>query len=226
METGEFDNADGRLDQATADRLARLRTMPLDTRSLEAKLRGQIPMPTPRRRVFIGVFRPLRAVAASLIILGVTAAVLLSVSGGPALASAAQMAQMHYDVVSGKTPVIKVDSIDEASKILSGQWPSCPQIPKVPDSYEMACCMKSVKGKKVACMLLKSEGTPITMTVANATDMAMPSSPTMMHDGVTYHVQSSGALNMAMTQRNGKWVCLIGEISSERLMAVMSKLRF
>ena len=90
----------------------------------------------------------------------------------------------------------------------------------------MACCMKSVKGKKVACVLLRDGGEPITMTVANAADMRLPKSPTVTRTGVTYHVQSSGELNMVMTERNGRWVCLIGRVPAERLMDVTSKLEF
>ena len=51
----------------------------------------------------------------------------------------------------------------------------------------MACCMKSVKNKKVACVLLKSEDVAVTMTVANAADMKLPRSPTVTRGGVTYH---------------------------------------
>lgn len=226
METPNSENIETNLDRATANRLARLRTMPLDTHAFDERLRGKIPLPSSKSRQLFTFFRPLRAVAAGLIVLGLAAAILLSSSSGPALASASQMAQVHYDLVSGKTPAIKVDSIEAANKLLSDQWPQCPELPKVPEKYEMACCMKSVKGKKVACMVLRGEAMPVTMTVAKSDDMKMPSSPTIVRDGVTYHVQSSGALNMVTSQRNGRWVCLIGEISSERLMDLLTKLRF
>ena len=90
----------------------------------------------------------------------------------------------------------------------------------------MACCMKSVKNKKVACVLLKSEGEPVTMTVANASDMKLPTSPTALRDGVTYHVQTSGSLNMVMTERNERWICLIGRLPANQLMDLAEKLRF
>jgi hypothetical protein len=31
---------------------------------------------------------------------------------------------------------------------------------------------------------------------------------------------------MVMTERQGRWVCLIGELSAERLMDVVDQLRF
>ena len=224
-----------RLDRATANRLGKLRTLPVDTSRLEKRLRSEIPGIDLRNRragstvigpMRIGWLRPIRAVAAVLLVGAVLAAILLATSGGPALASAAQMAQVHEDLVSGRTPVLQVDSIEEAGKALSQQWPQSPGLPALPREHVMACCMKSVKDKKVACVLLKNEGVPITMAVANAADMRLPESPTVARGGVTYHVQSTGRLNMVMTEREGRWVCLIGELPAERLMDFASQLRF
>lgn len=239
--------ADARLDRAIDARLGRLRTMPVDTSRLERALLAQIPRPggevegeaeeeRQRQRLRIGGgratgwsqwFRPLRAVAASFVLLSaVVAVLLLSSSSGPALASAAQMAQMHEDLVSGRTPVMQVDSIEQANQMLAGQSPGGPTLPDAPQSHVMACCMKSIKNKKVACVLLKNEGEPVTMTVANATDMRLPKSPTVTRGGVAYHVQASGGLQMVMTERNGRWVCLIARMPAERLMDLAAELKF
>ena len=228
-------DSDARLDEATAARLARLRSMPVDTSRLEKALRAQIPAAEeetagPSRRGGLRIsywLKPLRAVAASFVLLSaVVAVVLLSSSGGPALASASAMAQMHEDLVSGRSPVMQVSSIDEANRALAGQSPGGPTLPGAPEGHVMACCMKSVKGKKVACVLLRNGGEPITMTVANAADMRLPKSPTVTRAGVTYHVQSSGELNMVMAERQGQWVCLIGRLQAERLMDLADQLRF
>jgi hypothetical protein len=56
--------------------------------------------------------------------------------------------------------------------------------------------------------------------------MRLPSSPTRTRGGVTYHVQSSGRLNMVMTEWDDRWVCLIGEIPADRLMDIAEQLRF
>jgi hypothetical protein len=216
---------DDRMDRAVAERLSKLRTMPVDTSRLDRALRAQIPAPTPSwaARLRIG---PLRAVAAGIGILLIISVVLLTTATGPALASPTQMAQFHQDLVTGKTPVMQVDSIEAANQALNSQWPQSPQVPAVPAQHVMACCMKSVKDKKVACVLLKDAGVPITMTVANASDMRTPKSPTVIRGGVTYNVESVGALNMVMTERHGRWICLIGELPAERLMDVAAQLQF
>ena len=89
----------------------------------------------------------------------------------------------------------------------------------------MACCMKSVS-KKVACLLLKREGVPVSLVVAHSGDMRAATSPVTVRDGVRYHVQAVGTLNMVMTERNGRWVCLIGELPTERLIDVATQIKF
>jgi hypothetical protein len=121
---------------------------------------------------------------------------------------------------------MKVASIEEASRMLAKQWPQSPDLPDAPEQHVMACCMQSVKNKKMACVLLKKEDVPVTMAVARSTDMEMPSSPTRTRGGVTYHVQSTGRLNMVMTERNERWICLIGEMPQEHLMDLADQLKF
>ena len=215
---------DGGLDRATAERLRRLRTMPVDTSRLERMLQSQIPRPRRQRLVWL---RPLRAVAAGgLIALAVAAAALLSSSGGPVLASPSHVARVHEELVSGDARVTPVRSMEEAKRALSAEWPQTPGLPDLPQDHVHACCMKSLKGKQVACVLLKSDGVPVSLMVAKAEDMKLPTSPTRSRGGVTYHVQSTGGLNMVMAERGGRWVCLIGEKSAERLMDLAEQLEF
>jgi hypothetical protein len=211
-------------DRAIAARLAKLRSMPVDTGALDRKLEAVIGRSARKPAWFIA--RPFRAIAASAAILLIIAVALYSTSGGPALASATRMAQVHLDVVSGKTPVTQVNSIEEANRAISQQWAQSPELPGIPAMHGMACCMKSVKNKKVACVLFKSEGVPITMTVANAEDMKTPSCPEVKRNGVTFHVQSVDALSMVMTERDNRWVCLIAQLPADRLMDIAEKLEF
>ena len=90
----------------------------------------------------------------------------------------------------------------------------------------MACCMKSVQNKKVACVLMKSEGVPVTMAVADAKDVRSPESKVVHRDGTAYHVEGIGSLNMVMTERDGRWVCMMGELPEARLITLSSKLQF
>ncbi len=227
MGTDNFQSEEERIDQAVAHRLGKLRSMPVDTARLESMLQARIPRPSSNHALRLAWWtRPMRAVAACLAIAAVIGALLIGTSGGPVLASATEMAQFHNDLVSGRVPVMRVDSMEGANKMLAAQWAQSPQMPNMPNDHVMACCMRSVKNKKMACVLLKGDGEPVTMTVANASDMQLPTSPTMTRDGVQYHVQSAGNLNMVMTQRNGRWICLIAALPVDRLMDLASSLQF
>lgn len=222
------DDQDEAVDRAMSERLAKLRATPVDLTTLEKAIKAQIPLPATRNHGWrMLALRPLRAIAASVVLVSAIAAViLLSASSGPALAEAAQMAQVHQDIVSGKIPVMQVNSIDAANRMLNQESPGAPSLPQLPDSHVMACCMKSVHNKKMACVLLRDEGVPVTLAVASSADMKLPTAPIETRGGVNYRVQHVGDLSMVMTERNGKWLCLIGQLPSERLMDMARQVRF
>ena len=221
------DEQDETLDRAVSARLAKLRTMPVDVTNLEKALRAQLPTPVSRGRLRLLQLRPLRALAASLVLVSaIVAAVMLSASSGPVLADAVQMAQVHQEIVSGKIAVMQVSSIDAANRMLNQESPGAPALPEMPDSHVMACCMKSVHNKKMACVLLRNEAVPVTLAVASAADMKSPTGPVQSRDGVDYRVQHVGDLSMVMTERNGKWLCLIGQLPAEKLMDMAKQVRF
>lgn len=225
MNPEEFDHLDADWELAITARLAKLRTVPVDTSTLDKAVRQQVPS---LRKIRPALWlRPLRAVAASVVLLGaLTAAILLSTSGGPALAEATQMAQVHRDIVSGRIPVMQVRSVEDANRMLISQSPDAPSLPQMPQSHVMACCMKSIHNKKVACVLLKEAGVPITLAVANASDMKLPNAPTVDRDGAAYRVQTVGNVHMVMTERDGKWLCLMSELPADRLMDLATQVRF
>jgi hypothetical protein len=227
MDIHEIQPDDEPVDRAIAARLAKLQSMPVDTSRLERQLRAQIPARPARLAIGSRWLRPMRAaVAASFLLVAGMIALLVSTSGGPVLASTTEMAQFHNDLVSGRVPVTRVDSMQAANQALAAQWAQSPQVPNMPNDHVMACCMRSVKNKKMACVLLKGDGEPVTLTVANASDMQTPTSPIMTRNGIQYHVQSAGSLNMVMTDRGGRWVCLIAKLPPDRLMDLASSLEF
>jgi hypothetical protein len=218
-----------RQDEAVAARLRKLSTFPVDLSRLERQIQAEIPRPQrqrQRQRLRMRLIRPLAAVAASITIVAVIVAALIATSSNQVMASPAQMAQFHQDILSNKIAVTKVDSIEAAGQVLANQWPQSPDLPRAPEAHVMACCMNSIKDKKVACVLLRSEGAPITMSVANASDMRSPVGDKVVRNGAKYHLMSSGALNMISTERNGRWVCLIGQVPSERLITIAEQLQF
>src|SRR5678809_1029055 len=119
-----FQPEEERWQQAVSGRLSKLRSMPVDAGRLADALQSQIPRPVARQRTRWLSPRSMRAVAASLLLVGALGATLLfATMSRPALASPAQMARMHEDLVAGKTPAVQVDSIEAANKVLAGDQP-------------------------------------------------------------------------------------------------------
>ena len=210
---------------AVAGRLAALRNVPVDSSRLERAIAGQIRKPRFDRPA--AWRRPVRVLAASVVLVSaILIALWLTASSGPATADAAEMVQVHDDMVAGRLPVVRVDSIRAANRMLNSESPGAPTLPGVPDAHVMACCMKSVQHKRMACVLLKDEGVPVTLSVASAADMKLTPAPTVRQNGTDYRVQHVGNLSMVMTERNGKWLCLIGQAPAEHLMDLSSQLTF
>jgi len=218
-------NSDG-VDQAVARRLARLGAMPVDTSRIDAIVRAEIgvkearPASYPMRRML----RPISAVAASLILMAVLAIALMQ--GRPAVASPAFMAQMHRDLVSGKVPTMKADSLDEVNEAFAAFASGLPLLNAPAQMLPMACCLRDVGNKKVACVLLNDSGTKVTLAVADSGTLQTPTSTPVAHNGNSFYVQNSGELNMVMLDRNGHRICLIGQLPPERLMALTDGLKF
>ena len=205
-----------------AARLRKLGGMPVDTARLEQALRCELPAPpSPVKRMR---WAPFVALAASLLLIVAIGLPLLQ--GREVQASPVMMAQMYHDMVDGRVATMHASTLEEANGAIAAFSGNFPKLPEAPAGHMMACCMRNVGNKKVACVLLDNAGTPVTMVVANASDMQSPASPTVVKDGVTYHVQSTGDLHMVMTERNNRWICLIGQLSQEQLVDVAGGIRF
>jgi hypothetical protein len=223
-------NQNDRLDEATAQRLARLRSMPVDTSRLDQFIQAEIPRQDSKPSGLSIFFhsRPVRAIAAGVGMLLMIGVVMWSLTGGAVLASPDTMAKFHEELVSGRVAAVRVDTIADANRTLADQWNMGVELPSVPQEHVMLCCMRNIKDKHVACVLLRSDGgVPVTMAVAKAMDMRLPAdSQTVVSDGVTYHIESSGKLNMVMSQRQGRWICLIGELPPQRLIHIAGAIEF
>jgi hypothetical protein len=228
MSTPESDKKRQQLDEATSRRLAKLRTAPVDTSGLLKAVEAQIPRSKAHpRRLKLTWLSPMRAAAASLLVLGLIVALVINSSSGPVLASAERLAHIHEEVLAaGGNHVTPVDSIGAANVALAAKWPGAPSVPELPRDHVMSCCIHTMGRKKIVCVAFQTDGVPITMAVAQAADVKLPASETLSIGGVTYYVQSRGGINMVMTERGGRWVCLMGKLPVNRLAELASSLRF
>jgi hypothetical protein len=209
------------IEQAVAARLAKLRGFPVDTTNLDKRMRAELPPPVVRnRRRWMA---QLSAAAASLLV--IFTLMFVTLQGQPVQASPTMMAQMHYDIVSGKVPTMKADSIDEANEAIAAMAGNSLRLPNAPSAHTMSCCMRNLGNKKVACVLLDNGESPITMSAANARDVTPPTGKTRTENGVTYHLQDTGKLHMISFEKSGLWICLISESPTDSLIKLAQQLK-
>jgi len=226
MTPTEFNTDDSDLDRAIARRLSKLRTTPVDTTCLEQFIRSQIPEPTAAKPIRLHWLRSSRAVAAGLLLAGILTALLITSSTGPAIASPVALAQIHEQAVSGHASLIPVNSMSEAAAALEEEWRSSPKLPHISEGEVMSCCIRGMGRKKLAVVsLMTSDGVPVTIAIADAAEIGIPSATSIQRNNATYYAESSSNINMVMFKRNGRWICLMGELATSRLVELSEEIR-
>jgi len=221
MRTNQFDD---RLEQATRARLARLAATPVDTSRLERQLEGAMgkAQPAPAIRV-AHWWAPLTGIAA-IVIISVTIGVLfLTVNDTPITATPSLLTGLHHEVVEGGPFSIPVADIDHANQELASRWPDAPTLPITADCEVGSCCIHSVKGRKIACVLLRLRGKPVTMIVAHRRDLTPVDGVEATRGNQRYVVQAEGGVNIVCMQKNGTSVWLVGEFPHEELVQLLPK---
>lgn len=224
MQDNDNNSAD-RLDEATAARLRRLQSMPVETAHLAEKLREAIPELQPRSRhrmllmsMWRGAMNHMKAAAAILVVVGALLAIILAGSGGEVVASVNDLAVVHESVVGGQAGGTEVGSIRAAEAQLAKQWPKSPDLPAVPSENVVACSVHEIAKRKMALVTLHVDGQPVTMAVARSSEIKCDMGECVMRGGISYCVHSTRGINMVMVEKDGQWTCFMGKVPVDRLV--------
>jgi hypothetical protein len=217
------------VDEATAQRLSQLRSMPVDLSGIDRRIKAMIPQELQSSQTQPHrwrLFSPMRIAAMVAMVIGIAAVLTALTWNSAAIASPAELLRIHNEVVSGVSHATRVASIDEASRVLREQLQRDPGLPDVPDARVMACCMHKMGNKTLACVTLSLDDQPVTMTVAAAGDIEMPRTTIVEHNGKDFHVHTLDGVNMVMTNVSGHWVCVMGKVDQSKLIDLGASLRF
>jgi hypothetical protein len=220
-----------KLDQATQARLARLAAMPVDTSKLQARLRQAMPKEHAGagRPMFIGRLMHWPAAVAAAILVAALVGVLFLTNAGasPALAAPAEMAQLHEHVMGQGAHTVAASDMDQVRREIAKQWSDGPAMPspQAPTEHVMACCIHHVQGRKVACVLLQGK-TPVTMVVARAADVQPAPGTPVMRGSHQYTTHRCDQINMVMTIRDDRYICLMGDLPQNELIDLGESLAF
>lgn len=212
-------------DTAIVSRLRKLRHRPLDMTVLERRVRSAIPQRNSVEASRVWWRTPLRAIAASLVIVAAVVAAVLTTHPRPVLASPVDLSRIHRISTTSASPAGEANGIRSANEALAAQWPDCPRVPEIPAAVVMGCQTHLLGGKRLGSVALTLDGRPVTLVVAPAADIQTARSRSVTRGGTDYFIQSSGSLNMISAKYAGVWFCLIGELPAERLVDVAATLQ-
>jgi hypothetical protein len=83
-----------------------------------------------------------------------------------------------------------------------------------------------VHRERRACVRLDAGGRPVTLVVAEGTDPCSAHGRVVDRAGRKYLVHMMGSVNMAMTARDGRWLCVMGELPDEDLLKIAEAVKF
>ena len=223
--SGQRPNAE-HLDQATAQRLARLAGVPVDTSRLERRLRAALDRERPGRDAirFPRRWLPLSS-AAAIVLLGLAGWVIFA-GGEPAVAAPTDLVRIHQDLVSGAVHRSPVRDIDEANRQIAAQWAQAPVIPRPQSAAIKSCCLHRVQDVQVACVLMEYAGQPVTLVVAQGDELCSAEGDQIVRGGRTFIAHEQNGLQMVMSHHEGRWLCVMGKLAPAQLVELAAGIVF
>lgn len=224
--TTEPNNMD-RLDEATAERLATLADIPVDTTRLETRLNAAIDSEdsAPRPLVLAHWWRPVTSIAAAVMVVCLVGWAVIG-SGQPAVAAPFDLARLHWEVTDDDSATVPVSTIDEANQRIAAEWATAPTIPAPVDAAVKSCCLHLVKSTKVVCVSLDYEGRAVTLVVAHGKDLCSADGQIITRGQKQFMGHEMNGLMMVMTEHEGRWLCVMGQVPIERLADLAEGIEF
>ncbi len=222
-------NPQDRLDRATSARLAKLASRPVDTSELERRLEqalgndiAQEPVKTALR--LQAWWRPITAAAAAILIVVTIGWLALDGGASPAMAAPAELAQIHFDVAKGLSPHLEVTSVEEANQLLAKQSNGMVPVPELPGAIR-SCCLHQHASTTLTCAssiwMANSSRWRWRMAQHFTRLLARPSRAT----AGMFIAHTANGINMVMTTEGNRWLCVMGEVTTEQLIDVAVNIR-
>ena len=239
------------LERATSARLAKLAERDVDTRALEAKISAALAggnpadsYPRSRAGIIPGPHDPMETYAGNinynfrswLLRAATVAAVVLitwmvaffpSGSGQVAVASSFDLTTLHHDLVGGRIPAVQVTSIDAANSLFASQRSGDVKLPaNLANAHVESCCLADVQGELASIAVLELQGQELTLVVAEAPRFAHRMGEVIEIDGHEYFGHAVGGVQMMMSNRGQRWLCVMGDLEPAQLADIASQIEF
>ena len=218
-----------RLDRAMQQRLAKLKTLPVDVSGLERRLTAEMgeTSPASNNRYSAVVDRLPRwwrwsgVAAAILITLSLIVALPLTMDT-PAVAHPPHMAKIHHAMVSGEMPVAATD-MAALRRLLTMPWDGRQTLEALPDDLVATCCLVNVGTEPMLGAVIDHAENRLSVVIAQAQGVRFASGEAVVQGDRRYTVHQIQSTNMAMIQVDDRFVCLMGEVPPGMLIEVMEQ---
>lgn len=214
---------DEQLDQATRERLGKLRAMPVDLSRLEQKLANQLP---PRQQVRMAKVSPMRSwlrLAAMLALFaGVATASYIAFFGvGPqaAVAQTMTVAELHEHLLRDRSQTYLANSIEDAQALMDAQLAGQQPLPIVDGTRVESCCLVKGEFPLRAALVIDHPTGPVTIIIAQGEDFAHPMHPIDHPSGVQLQGHEHAGIPMVMRNKGDLWMCVMGEVNDKAALA-------
>ena len=151
---------------------------------------------------------------------------MMNIGNTPAMAAPMDLARLHAEAIKSDAMATAVTSVEQANRVLAGQWSDLPQLPAPASGQLHSCCIHDFMDSKVVCLILRDGQTPLTMVVGHAREFRPAEGRIVERGGRKFTLLEVNGLRMAMTHQGDRFVCLMGEVSEDRLLEIAEGLRF
>ncbi|MFA9480264.1 hypothetical protein ACERK3_18480 [Phycisphaerales bacterium AB-hyl4] len=214
------------LDRLTWQRLARLRSRPVDTSQLESWFDQQCGTAEQgvahQRRPW---YRPLAAMAAAIglaLLLGVVLTLFSGGAGGPTVAEPMDLVRLHHVTLRGEHELVPVDDLVEANRTLRAHAYEGPALPEHLATPVIGCCVHLLGDRPIGTALVQWEGQPVSIMTARTSEVHPPQGHEVQHEGRTYRVQQHEESHVVILAQNGQWIGAIGVHDAETLVRLLA----
>lgn len=139
---------------------------------------------------------------------------------GPAVAEAAGLADIHYDVVHDLSPHHVVSNVAEVNAELAEDGRPFEPVPPLPGRV-VSCCLHTYAGTTLSCVVLELDGEKIIVALARPGELILPDGPRFEHRGRQLKRLVSNGITLVMAEHAGRWVGVMGDGADERLLEVI-----
>ena len=222
---------DDKLDKATADRLGKLASMPVDMSGLEQNLAGALP-PKPSTKLatrpspYAGWLRVAAVLALMVGIAGASYYAFFGVAPQTAVAQTMTVAELHEHLLADPQSAYITTTTNQAQRLIDAQLAGDQPLPIIQGTRVESCCLVEGEFPLRAALVIKQPAGNATLIIAQGEDFAMQMHPIDHPSGLQLQGHDHAGMPMVMRNVGDLWMCVMGDLDESELADIAAKVNF